>query len=158
MTEARAQESSSMEAEQVLQTLLRYMGFEAHVERYEGTEGEVLLHVSTAEPAPLIGRNAQVLEALQTVVNRMMRTGGEEGPVRYVVDIERYRERRKDRLVKMAYEAADRVLRSGRSVKLPPMNAHDRRIIHQALKDRKGIKTTSEPAQEGLKRIVVSRG
>lgn len=139
--------------QQKLQRLLQLMGFEARVEQFEEKDGEVLLHISTADAALLIGRNGQVLSALQTIINRMARSG-----VHYVVDIERYRERRKDKLLKMAFDAAERVERTGHSVKLPPMNAHDRRIIHQALKDRPGIKTASEPGnEEGEKCVVVSR-
>ncbi len=141
-----------------LQRLLQYMGFETTVDQFDEKDGEILLHVSTPDAALLIGRNGQVLAALQTVINRMIRSAPDQR-VRYVVDIERYRERRKDKLLKMAYDAAERVLQTGRSVKLPPMNAHDRRIIHQALKDRAGVKTASEPGVgegEDEKCVVVS--
>jgi spoIIIJ-associated protein len=155
-----AEQTSAMGAEppqEKLRRLLQLMGFETTVECFEEKDGEILLHVSTPDAALLIGRNGQVLAALQTVINRMIRSAPERR-VHYVVDIERYRERRKDKLLKMAYDAAEQVERTGRSVKLPPMTAHDRRIVHQALKDRPGLKTASEPAEEeGEKRVVVSR-
>lgn len=142
---------------QKLQELLKLMGFVTTVDQYEEKDGEILLHVSTPDAALLIGRNGQGLEALQIVLNRMLQTTSEQR-VHYIVDIERYRERRKDKLLKMAFDAATRVEQTGRSVRLPPMSAHDRRIVHQALKDRPGIKTASEPGREkGEKCVVISR-
>ena len=149
--------ATPLSPKQTLYDLLKLMGFETTVDQYEEKDGKILLHVSTPDAALLIGRNGQGLEALQLIINRMLRTTPDQH-MPYIVDIERYRERRKDKLVKMAFDAAARVEQTGRSVKLPPMNAHDRRIIHQALKDRPGIKTASEPGRdEGEKCVVVSR-
>lgn len=140
----------------ILENILRHMGFEAKLERFDQEEGEVLLHVETQDAARLIGRNAQVLDALQTVLNRMIRRG--DGPaVHYIVDVERYRERRKDKLLQMAIEAADRAEQSGQPVRLPAMGSRDRRVIHRALADRPGVTTESEAAgEDGDKVVVVS--
>lgn len=141
--------------EAVLENVLRLMGFEGKVERFDQEDGEILLHVSTPDAGRLIGRNAQVLEALQTVVNRMLRRGEGEG-ARYLVDVERYRERRKDKLLGMALEAADRAEQTGEPVKLPSMSSRDRRIVHRALTERPGVRTESEEVgEEGEKRVVV---
>lgn len=157
MTTGQSESVTGETPEQVLQRLLQLMGFEAKVERFDSSAGEVLLHVSTPDAALLIGRNAQVLEAIQTVIHRIFHRGP-EAAARYVVDIEHYRERRKDKVLKMALEAAEKVERTGNSVRLPPMRAHERRIVHQALKDRPGIKTVSEASgREGEKYVVVCR-
>ncbi|OQA28383.1 MAG: R3H domain protein [Verrucomicrobia bacterium ADurb.Bin345] len=151
-----AETGRSVESPQaVLENVLRLMDFEAKVERFDQEDGEILLHVSTPDAGRLIGRNAQVLEALQTVVNRMLRRG-EGDHARYLVDIERYRERRKDKLLAMAIEAAEEAEQTGQPVKLPSMGARDRRTIHQALVDRPGVRTESEESgEEGEKRVVV---
>jgi spoIIIJ-associated protein len=141
--------------EAVFENILRLMGFEGKIERFDQEDGEILLHVSTPDAGRLIGRNAQVLEALQTVVNRMLRRGEGEG-ARYLVDVERYRERRKDKLLGMALEAADRAEQTGEPVKLPSMSSRDRRIVHRALTERPGVRTESEEVgEEGEKRVVV---
>lgn len=142
-------------AKSLLEDLLRLMGFEGEVQGFTMEEGRLLLHVDTKEPAQLIGRGAQVLDALQTVVNRVL-TKREGEQVQCTVDVERYRERRKDKLIKMALEAAERALRSGRDVRLPPLNSFERRIVHQALRDDERVGTESEEAEEpGTKRVVV---
>jgi spoIIIJ-associated protein len=131
------------QAQAVLRDLLRLMGFEAKVESFDQAEHEVLLHIESPDAGRLIGHGAQGLEALQLVVNRMMGRQAEQ-PARFIVDIERYRERKRDRLLKMALDAAERVRQTGRPEKLPPMNASDRRVIHQALKNQKDLRTWSE--------------
>ena len=60
-----AETGRSVESPQaVLENVLRLMDFEAKVERFDQEDGEILLHVSTPDAGRLIGRNAQVLEAL----------------------------------------------------------------------------------------------
>ena len=157
MSERDSVKQGREQAQAVLQNLLNLMGFEAKVESFEQAGNEVLLHIESPDAGRLIGRGAQGLEALQLVVNRM--TGRQaEQPVRFIVDIERYRERKKDRLLKMALDAAEQVRQTRQPVKLPPMNASERRIIHQCLKDAKDVRTYSEVlGKENEKRVVVDR-
>ena len=157
MNEQNSVKQSREQAQAVLRDLLRLMDFEAKVESFDQAENEVLLHIESSDAGRLIGRGAQGLEALQLVVNRM--TGRQaEQPVRFIVDIERYRERKRDRLLKMALDAAEQVRQTRQAVKLPPMNASERRIIHQCLKDAKDLRTYSEVlGKENEKRVVVDR-
>ncbi|OQW96867.1 MAG: hypothetical protein BWK77_03395 [Verrucomicrobia bacterium A1] len=156
MSEQEASKAQQAKAQAILQDLLRLIGFEGKVEAFSQDDGSPLLHIETTDAARLIGRNAQVLDALQTVINRILaRQSGQ--PSHCVVDVERYRERRKDRLLKMAFDAAEQLERTGNSVKLPPMSAGERRIIHQALKDNPRLRTFSEESREdGEKRVVVA--
>lgn len=157
MSDQDSVKKSREHAQTILQDILRLMGFEAKVEAFDQPENEVLLHVDSPDAGRLIGRDAQGLEALQLVVTRM--TGRQpEQPVRFIVDVERYRERKKDRLLKMALDAADQVRQTGHPVKLPPMNAADRRIIHHAIMDQKDLRTWSEVLDgESEKRVVVDK-
>ena len=61
-------------------------------------------------------------------------------------------------LQKMATDAAKEVKRWGEPVQLKPMNAHDRRLVHVALKEDNEIKTESLPVEgsETLKSVVIS--
>ncbi len=157
MSEQEAAKAKSEAAKNILEEILKQMGYEGKVELFDQGEGNFLLHIESADAARLIGKNAQVLDALQFVVNRMVGRRDEE-PFHCTVDIERYRERRKDRLLKEAYDAAERVRRNGRPFRLAPMSAGDRRIVHQALKDDPEVETYSEETGErGEKKVVVCR-
>jgi len=55
-------------------------------------------------------------------------------------------------------DASKEVKRWGESITLPPMNSHDRRIVHMTLKDDTEIKTESIPVNgsDRLKTVVIS--
>lgn len=140
-------------AQAVLENILRMMGVEAKVQASDLPEGGTLFQIESADASRIIGREGQGLEALQLLVNRMV-SRGDPNAVRYTVDAERYRQRQQDELRKMALDAAGLAVDSGHEVKLPPMGAADRRIVHQALKDNPKVRTESEETEDG-KRVVV---
>lgn len=91
----------------------------------------------------LIGKHGQTLDALQYLTNL---AAGKAAHGRYFVmlDVENYRERRKDTLKALAKRLAGKVKRTGEPVKLEPMPAGERRIIHLALQDDDAVITESE--------------
>lgn len=91
----------------------------------------------------LIGKHGQTLDALQYLTNL---AAGKAAHGRYFVmlDVENYRERRKDTLEALAKRLAGKVKRTGEPVKLEPMPAGERRIIHLALQDDDAVITESE--------------
>ena len=155
MTSPDRESSDLQHAEEELATLIRMMGFEASIE-LSSEDDEILLHVDSPDAGRLIGRGATVLDSLQYILNRMLYEK-DSAVMHCIVDIELYRERKKDRLTKEAIDAAERVLKTGRLVTFPPMSASERRIIHRALKDYDGIETHSEESRDrAQKRLVVS--
>ena len=100
----------------------------------------------------LIGRHGQTLEALQELARVVVvqRTGLR---ARIVVDVEEYRRRQRSRLAARAREIARRVARSGREEELEPMNAFDRKVVHDAVAEVEGAQSASRG--EGPERHVV---
>ncbi len=143
------------EARDILAAMLEHLGIEATVERYR-IEESTLLHVESPEAGRLIGRGGQTLDAFQFLINRIMRNRYEDPP-RIIVDVERYRERRRDELVKRARKLADKVRRWGEPVQMDPMNSFDRRIVHMALRDDADVETVSppEPDEQNRKPITI---
>lgn len=138
-------------AQSVTLSLIGAMGFRGSVRTREES-GVVLVSVSGADLAPLIGRRGQTLEALDLLVNLIVaHRRGQRVPV--VVDVERYRERRRESLQDLAYRFADRVRRAGRPAALKPMSAAERRIVHTTLAADPTVATHSEG--EGAERHVV---
>lgn len=128
----------------VLRALLGHFDAgDSPIEEFEGDEGELILDVTEGDLAVLIGRHGRTLESLQTLFSLLVsRKLGFRYPV--VVDIEGYKNRRRDKVVGMAENAAARAVRQGRSVKLPPMSAYERRLVHIALRDNHEVETHSE--------------
>src|SRR5206468_5460664 len=94
------------------------------------------------------------LDALDLLVNLIMaHHQGQRVPV--AVDVERYRERRREALQDLAWRFAERVRRMGRPAAMKPMPAAERRIIHTTLADDAGVTTYSE-GEEPDRRVVVA--
>lgn len=90
----------------------------------------------------LIGRRGETLSSLQYLINTIVSKGGNKPPV-FGVDIEGYRRRREEMLVELAKEIAQEVRETGDVITLEPMPAHERRIVHIALREEEGVRTES---------------
>ncbi len=75
------------------------------------------------------------------------------GETPYVVDINNYRKEREKLILDIAKAAAQKVVTTKTEVRLPPMNAYERRLIHTELSMRPDVKT--ESSGEGRERCVV---
>jgi spoIIIJ-associated protein len=90
----------------------------------------------------LIGKGGRTLDALQTLINRMVNRGA-ENPVRVFLDIDEYRKKREEFLSRMAVRLGTQVKESGNPVVVGPYTAHDRRIIHMVLREESSLRTES---------------
>ena len=136
-----------------IQEILKGLDIEATVEEYEGDEGELILDIVGDDLAVLIGRHGRTLDALQTLVGAMVnRSLGFRHPV--VVDVEGYRNRRREKLEGIGRRAADKASRQGQPVKLRPMSSYERRIIHVILRDDSTVSTASE-GDEPFRYVVI---
>jgi len=132
----------AQKAETALREILRLMGVKATLEiKTSGDETTLQIHADNS--GLLIGRKGQTLEALQYIVTRI---AGEyyaaEGP-HIVVDIEKYRERRRKMLEDMALRLGEKAKRQRKTVTVEALSAADRRIIHAALQDDPWVSTKS---------------
>ena len=143
------------EPQATLQRILELLGFPVTVEEHHLEEG-ILLDVKTDDSGRLIGRQGQTLADLQYITNRMLFQQDQSVP-KVTVDIGGYRAQAREALVKKAKEAAEKVRRWGDVVELEPLNAFDRRIIHQALKDDPGIETHSVEVEGTDKKAILLR-
>lgn len=114
----------------------------------------ILLEIWSPEGGLLIGRGGRTLEALQYLVNRILNSQPGKGE-KVVVDVEGYRKRREERLKVLASRMAERVKTMGEAITLAPLSPHDRRVVHLALQEDRGVKTVSEGAGF-YRRIVIS--
>lgn len=113
-----------------------------------------IVNISGNELGILIGRRGDTLEALQYLTGLAVAKQLSER-VRIIVDVEGYRQRREETLVRLAKRLSDKVKRTGNRVVLEPMNPQERRIIHTALQDDQRISTFSE-GEEPNRRVVIS--
>lgn len=137
-----------------LSDVFQKMGLEVDIQVKADYEERVLnVDLVGSEMGILIGKRGQTLDSLQyllsLVVNKKSTTH-----LRVKLDTENYRERRKKTLETLAFNISAKVKRSGRPVKLEPMNPYERRVIHSALQNDRYVTTKSE-GEEPNRRVVV---
>lgn len=138
-----------------LRDILSFFGEDKlSIDEYDGDEGELILDVNGGDLAVLIGRHGRTLDALQMILSSLLSSKLKfHYPV--VVDIEGYKNRRKQKIQSLARSSAERAKRQGGRVSLPPMNAYERRLVHIALVDDEEVTTHSE-GEEPNRHVVVT--
>ena len=102
----------------------------------------------------LIGYRGETLYALQSILTAIAGKGVEQR-VRVILDIEGYKEKREKTLEELAEKVAKTVIRTKKPIKLEPMKAYERKIIHSKLQGNTRVETTSV-GEEPHRRIIVS--
>ncbi|MEN3183689.1 MAG: RNA-binding cell elongation regulator Jag/EloR [Atribacterota bacterium] len=135
-----------------LRELVAKMGLEVVVDAKEDN-GVLSCTLDGKDAGILIGRKGETLEALEVLVRTFLARRG-LGEIPLEVDISGYRKRREEALRKLAERMARKVVREKKKVRLAPMNARERRIIHMALKDHPEVVTYSI-GEEPNRRVVI---
>jgi len=140
---------------EILEKILATLDFPATVEEHKLEEG-LLFDVMTDDAGRLIGRQGQTLADLQYITNRLLFQQDTTAP-KVMVDVSGYRAQVREALIRKAKDAADKVRRWGDAVELEPLNAFDRRIVHQALKDDPDVETHSVEVEGSDKKAILLR-
>lgn len=139
-------------AQETLEVLMDKMGMEVEFEITEDDE-TVNVSIEGEDASYLVGKKGKTLDAIQLLVNKMIGRNGKQKLV--TIDADRYRERREASLIDLANRLADKALDEGKMVRLNPMSARDRRIVHMTLRNVKGLETKSEGEGDDRQLIIV---
>jgi len=126
----------------------------------------VYLQIEGEDVGVLIGKHGQTLQSFQYLLNLTLNNnvpepaenageGVADVGCHVMVDAGGYRVRRSAALEQMARDAASRAKRERRAVRLEPMPAHERRLVHIALREDSEITSGSE-GQEPMRRVTVA--
>ena len=101
----------------------------------------------------LVGPKGETLDALQELTRLAVqqKTGVRS---RLMLDVGGHRQARRNELASLAEETAQRVLDSGESARLAPMNPFERKVVHDAIAGIDGVHSESE-GEEPNRRVVV---
>ena len=91
----------------------------------------------------LIGRDGENLQALEYLLNILLRKNTEDPSWRIILDVNNYRAIQEEKLREVARKIAHQVAITNQIVELPPMRARDRRIIHLEIALRSDVMTES---------------
>lgn len=141
----------------ILQTILGHMQIEADIHTAVTEPDDVtgqpinLIEITGPDLGVLIGPRGDTLVSLQYMA-RLIASHQLKHKANFVIDVEGYRERRKQALARLAERMASKVIKQQRPVSLEPMPANERRVIHMTLRDHAAVYTQS--TGEGSQRRV----
>ena len=139
--------------EEFLKGLISNMGVNCEIS-YDEDEEAVNLYINKSDDfKALIGKSGETLESIQYIVSIFARrhTSLEK---RVFLDINGYKKRKEESIREMAMIFAKKSIRYKKVMRLRPMNAYERRIVHSTLHNMKGVFTASE-GEEPHRKVVI---
>ena len=139
-------------AKKYIKDIITSMGLEVNLETRR-TENNLQIKIHSNNNAILIGKNGRTMTSLQTLVRQaiFVQTGMK---VNIILDVENYKEKQSKNIEFLAKKLAREVQKTKMDVKMDSMNSYERRLVHEILKDFKGIKTESE-GEEPNRSVVI---
>lgn len=140
---------------QLIKTLLEKLTFPAAAVDLREVDGGIVVDIQLdeADSGVLIGYHGEKIDALQLIVNLLLNQNNlVYTPVQ--VDVNGYRDRRKQNLEELADKAALKATESGREILLPHLPSYERRIVHMYLQNRPDVTTYSEGEGEDRRLVV----
>ena len=163
-----SQEERQAKAVEFLQGALTRLGIQAEIEVEQAEEGAFKLQLQSENAGRLIGRKGQVLEALELLLNRILKRQDEKAPW-VPIEIDGYTtghtagehraggahldSEEAERFEHLALDAAKEVRHWKQEKRLGPYLPAERRIIHTALKGDPEVTTESIEAPEAGPRM-----
>ncbi len=135
-----------------VRNVLEKMKVEADID-VEEDEESVYLRIRGRDIGIIIGRRGETLDSLQYLTSLVVNKNTERYK-RVVIDIENYRKKREETLVRLAEKLAARVVKYKKPITLEPMNPYERRIIHSTLQNNKYVETHSI-GEEPNRKVVI---
>ena len=137
-----------------LKNVINLMGIDVNIESLR-KDNQIKLILHSENNNLLIGKNGKTLKALQNILKAAILNETNIN-VNINVDVENYKENRQKSIEKLAKKLAKEVLKTNEEIKMTSMNSYERRLVHEVLKDFKGIKTESE-GEEPNRSVVIKK-
>lgn len=140
-------------AKNFVENILKNSNVEAIV-KVKQDNNLIKVNIEGNDAACLIGRRGETLDSIQFLTGLALNKINKESNFRVLVDIENYRSKREDSLVRYANKMAREVAKTKKTKKLDYMNPYERRIVHSALQNDKYVTTYSE-GTDPYRRLVI---
>jgi spoIIIJ-associated protein len=140
-----------------VQELIEKAGYSPQIEVTQSSEEDqesIICNVNVVEDSHiLIGQYGVNLAALQHIARLIVRKKTDE-KVKFVLDVNSYRQEKNQSIADLASEAAQQAIREGRAIVMRPMSAYERRLVHMELANKGDVVTESIGEGEGRKVVV----
>ena len=137
--------------EEYVKRFISEMGFEIETVSYL-QDGRIYCNINTSNNSILIGKAGVILRAINFIVKNAVSTTYKKR-IELSIDINGYKEDRYKKVSSMAKRLGKQILRTKADIKLDPMPADERKVMHQELSKFEHVKTESHG--EGKNRHMV---
>lgn len=140
-------------AVEFITNLLKHMGVENAEIAQEDTVESSIIHINSQNNAQIIGYKGENLKNIQYLVNLIEQRKNHDSK-RVVVHVGDYNTRHDEKIREIARKKAEKVLKFRRRIKLDPMNAYDRHLVHEELAKMENITTHSEGIEPNRRLVI----
>lgn len=125
--------------------------------KYEIKKGknQINLIINGENVSHLIGYKGKTIESLQSLINAMLQRNDEEN-AKVFIEVNDYKKHKEEKLKLFANKMANNVIKFRKPIRLEPMSAYERLIIHKELANRDDVETESQ-GEEPRRRIVIKK-
>ncbi len=118
-------------------------------------DNQVILHIKGDNVAHFIGYKGKTIESFQSILNSILQREDEEY-AKVFVEVNDYKKQKEEKLKRLANKMANNVIKFRKPIKLEPMSAYERLIIHTELANRRDVETESV-GEEPRRRVVIKK-
>lgn len=147
-------ERTVVKAKEILENIFKIANEESTFV-VENSDGKVLVKINSGDSSHLIGYKGKTIEAIQSTINSILQRE-EEDYAKVFVEVNDYKNKKEERLKELARRMAKNAVKFGRDVRLEPMSAYERMIIHTELANRTDV-TTESYGEEPRRRVVIKK-
>lgn len=154
LSKKRSNIDNYYKAKELLEEILTAMHFE-NVSVIGNLEGSIIkldAKVDESDTGIAIGKNGACLDSIEFIIRKAI--DSRSNNLRVNVDINNYKRRRDEKIVRLARETAQKVAQSGKSWNLRYMNSYERRLAHEEISKHRNVSSHSE-GREPQRYVVV---
>ncbi len=147
-----ADDADEIKAKEFVQDIISHMGLDLSIHSIDHAE-DVNINIKGTDAGILIGKSGQTLNAFQYITNQVVNKG-KGNNARVIIDVDNFRKKRADSLEALSRRTAEKVIASKRSIRLEPMNAFERMVIHNTIGELDDVNSRSE-GKEPYRRVII---
>ena len=140
-------------SKKLLKDIVEGMGVKDVIVESQRKDNYIKFTLHSSDNSILIGKNGRTLSSLQNIIRSSI--SNQIGIyVNIILDVENYKVKQEHNIERLAKKLAKEVLRTKEPIAMDSMNSYERRLVHNALSNFKGITSNSE-GEEPNRRIVI---
>ncbi len=139
-------------AKTFIENMLEKMGATGSVTQTD-TPTSSIINIDCDKNGNIIGFKGECLKNIQYIAN-LVEQRKNHNSKRVVINVGDYNSRHEEKIREMARKKAEKVLKFRRRLKLDPMNAYDRHLVHDELSKMENIKTHSEGIEPNRRLVI----